>query len=57
MLALHVSKRFLSMRLLLMFCSVCSWLMTDDKGKVCKARELDFSTGCCTAGEQHSCGM
>uniref|UniRef100_A0A383V7Q5 SREBP regulating gene protein n=1 Tax=Tetradesmus obliquus TaxID=3088 RepID=A0A383V7Q5_TETOB len=33
------------------------WLMTDDKGKVCKAKQLDFSTGCCTAGEQHSCGM
>eukprot|EP00882_Tetradesmus_deserticola_P019802 GHRQ01021342.1.p1 GENE.GHRQ01021342.1~~GHRQ01021342.1.p1 ORF type:complete len:337 (+),score=147.70 GHRQ01021342.1:315-1325(+) len=33
------------------------WFMTDDKGKVCKAKELDFTTGCCTAGQQHSCSM
>lgn len=33
------------------------WYMTDDKGKVCPAKELDYTTGCCTAGEQHSCAM
>jgi hypothetical protein len=37
--------------------AACSWFMADDKGKLCKAKELDFTTGCCTAGEQHSCNM
>eukprot|EP00878_Enallax_costatus_P017950 GHUV01018875.1.p1 GENE.GHUV01018875.1~~GHUV01018875.1.p1 ORF type:complete len:299 (+),score=72.19 GHUV01018875.1:565-1461(+) len=29
--------------------------MTDDKGKICPAGDLDWTTGCCSAGEQHSC--
>lgn len=36
-------------------CLVHSWLMADDKGKVCATKDLDFYTGCCKEGQQHAC--
>eukprot|EP00879_Flechtneria_rotunda_P017049 GHRR01017856.1.p1 GENE.GHRR01017856.1~~GHRR01017856.1.p1 ORF type:complete len:301 (+),score=83.81 GHRR01017856.1:437-1339(+) len=31
--------------------------LADDRGKVCSAKDLDYSTGCCTTGQQHYCDM
>ena len=33
----------------------CRWYITDDKGMVCPRDSLDYATGCCSAGELHSC--
>lgn len=41
----------------LTFNSTCRVYMTDDKGKVCPAQDLDWATGCCLKGEQHHCAM
>lgn len=32
-----------------------SWFVTDDQGTVCPRDSLNYVSGCCREGQQHSC--